>query len=1130
MKKVLSFALFFSFALMLQAQQWVNSGSPTPKPAHIQLVSSTPSSTTLQLNISGYNSRIIQTPQGNALSLSLEETTPMLSAGNPDLPKVTTSLIIPDNAKMEVLVNQSSWVDYPNVDIAPSKGNLTRDIDPATVPYTYGTSYNTNKFFPGKLAELKDPYILRDMRGQTVVLYPFQYNPVTKVLRVYTNLVVSVSSNGLSSSNVFNRTKAVTKIDPAFDNIYKHQFINYTNQYKYTALAETGKMLVICADAFMAAMQPFVNWKNTEGIPCTMVNVTTAGGTAAAIKTYVTNYYNTNGLTFLLLVGDAAQLPTFTVAGGGSDPTYGYLAGSDHYQEIFVGRFSAENEAQVVTQVQRSINYEKTPSLTAGKYNHAVGIASSQGTGDDNEYDYDHQRNLLTKMLAFTYTSRAELFDGNQGGVDASGDPTAAMLGTEINNGTGIITYTGHGGDDVFVTTGFSNTNAAALTNNAVLPFIWSVACVNGNFTAGTCLAEALMRQTYNSQPAGAVATLMSTINQSWSPPMDGQDEMVDILTETYPSNIKRTFGGLSVNGIFKMNDAYSDFNMTDTWTIFGDPSLMVRTDDPASMTVTHAPAVNVGTTSLTVNCNVNGALICLSVDHEIIGTGTVSGGAANITFPAVTIGDTITVCATAFNYVPYLGTVLVSNTSGPYVAYISNAIHDATGNNNSLADFGEAISLDVNLHNYGGAAANAVTATISSSDSYVNITDNTQSYGTIASAADALQSGAFAFGIANNIPDQHQIPFNIQIQDNSGNNWPASFNINVNAPDLSAGAFVVDDAAGNNNGSLDTSETVNIIINTANDGHADAPSTVGILSTTTPQYVTINSGNHNFGTLAAAGNSDATFSITAASDVPDSAVIELVYTLTSGAYSVNYHYFLTLGLVSEDFETGDFSLFDWTQGGDVPWIITGTGPYEGLYSAKSGVITDDQSSTLSLTLEALINDSISFWKKVSSEQDYDYLRFYIDGVQQGEWCGEVAWSQNAYPVSAGSHTYTWTYSKDYMVSAGSDCAWLDYIVFPPIVSSVQGVEENSAFSVFNCNPNPCLENTSLQFVTGNTGTYTISVLDMTGRVVKTVQGRTQAGELNLLNLDVSGFNKGVYFVTLKTATESGSLKLIKID
>ena len=658
MKKFSVLVILICFSVCSFAQNWVSINATNPYPAKVVLTNGAISSSSFNVDIKGYFTRVVNTPQGQKTIISLENSTPILEAGAPDIPKIATSLIVPDNQNMTVEVTYSNYVEYQNIDIAPSKGNFTRDIDPSTVPYTYGPAYSLNQFYPGTLAELKEPYILRDFRGQTVLTYPFQYNPVTKVLRVYNNFSVNVHTATGTVVNPLNRIQPLSKIEKEFSNVYNHQFLNYYNNHKYTPLDEHGKMLIVCADAYLTAMQPLVDWKNDEGIPTEIVSVTTAGSTSAAIKTYVTNYYNTNGLTFLLLIGDAAQLPTFTVSGGGSDPTYGYIIGSDHFQEIFVGRFSAESVADVQTQVTRTINYEKTPSTTPGKFNRAVNIGSDQGPGDESEYDWQHQRNLGTLMDGFTYTSRAELFDGSQGGLDASGNATAAQLLTEVNNGAGIITYTGHGSDNAFTTTGFSNTNIASLTNTNVLPFIWSVACVNGNFTAGTCFAEGWLRKTYNNQPAGAVATLMSTINQSWNPPMEGQDEMVNILTENASTNIKRTFGGLSVNGIFKMNDTYSDYNMTDTWTIFGDPSLMVRTDDPMTMTVNHTTSLLLGETSLLVNCNVEGAFVCLTINHQIIGTGTVSGGVANISFPALTTADSILVTATAFNYIPYQGKV----------------------------------------------------------------------------------------------------------------------------------------------------------------------------------------------------------------------------------------------------------------------------------------------------------------------------------------------------------------------------------------------------------------------------------------------------------------------------------------
>jgi hypothetical protein len=69
---------------------------------------------------------------------------------------------------------------------------------------------------------------------------------------------------------------------------------------------------------------------------------------------------------------------------------------------------------------------------------------------------------------------------------------------------------------------------------------------------------------------------------------------------------------------------------------------------------------------------------------------------------------------------------------------------------------------------------------------------------------------------------------------------------------------------------------------------------------------------------------------------------------------------------------------------------------------------------------------SVKFYWRVSSETNYDYLRFYIDGVLQNQIAGSTSWAQRSYTVSSGSHTLKWTYYKDYSVSSGSDAGWVD--------------------------------------------------------------------------------------------------------
>jgi len=147
---------------------------------------------------------------------------------------------------------------------------------------------------------------------------------------------------------------------------------------------------------------------------------------------------------------------------------------------------------------------------------------------------------------------------------------------------------------------------------------------------------------------------------------------------------------------------------------------------------------------------------------------------------------------------------------------------------------------------------------------------------------------------------------------------------------------------------------------------------------------------------------------------------------VNSGGYNSAFPYYPSIGLIMEDFETGDFSLFNW-QMGTFGWVIDSVNAYEGDYCAKSATITHNQTASLSVTMDVATDGEISFYKRVSSESNYDYLRFYINNQEQDEWAGTIAWSQETYPVSAGTNVeFKWTYQKDSSVSTGSDCGWID--------------------------------------------------------------------------------------------------------
>ncbi|MEM0492688.1 MAG: C25 family cysteine peptidase [Candidatus Thermoplasmatota archaeon] len=628
--------------------------------------------TRLTYHINTFTTETYTLQDGEYVKIKIPHEANLEEKGAPDLPKISRSIIIPDTARMGIRVVNAQYKDLKNIKIIPSKGVFTRDINPESIPYEFGSIYLEDAFYPKALASLSEPYILRDFRGQVVTIYPFTYNPVKGTLRIYTDMTVEVYPDGVDNFNIIERASLPASVDSDFLLVYENHFLNFNTLNRYTPVGEQGKMLVITYGSFWSSMLPFVQWKNMKGVPTVMVNVSQIGTTATQIKNYIVNYYNTKGLTFVLLVGDVAQIPTFTVSNGGSDPTYSYIVGSDHYPDIFVGRFSSSTAAQVQTQVLRSVEYEKMTQVGAGWYAKGSGIASDEGPGHNGEYDYQHIRLIRTKLLNYGYTSVDELYDGSQGGGDASGDPTATMVANVINEGRGIINYCGHGSATSWVTSGFSNTNINALTNENKLPFIWSVACVNGDFTHyDACFAETWLRANRNGKPTGAIATFMSSINQYWDPPMTAQDEFNDILVESYANNKKNTFGGISFNGCMRMNDLHgsSGYTMTDTWHVFGDPSLQVRTKTPVAMTVNHASMINTGATNFEVTVpGVNGALCALSRNYILLGYGyTDVNGYVNIQLSEPLSGtQNVDLVVTAYNKIPYITSIPVASVIAP--------------------------------------------------------------------------------------------------------------------------------------------------------------------------------------------------------------------------------------------------------------------------------------------------------------------------------------------------------------------------------------------------------------------------------------------------------------------------------
>lgn len=1161
MKKLLLLIAVMAAALLAKSQQYNVIDSQKPQNSSVEILSETNSEITLKLNVNAYSFNEVQTPNGTEVVVTSPAGINYMDKGTPDIPYFTASVCIPAKGKAVAEVIGSDFFTLENISVAPSKGSISRNIDPATVPYEYGKCYRTDAFIPAIEANNSEAFCIRDVRGTSVRFFPFQYNPVQKQLKVYTEITVRVKFTSQSDINEINESYA--RIDE-FESIYSRFFVNYDKKNtRYTQLQDghPGRMLIICKDTYASAMTDFINWKREKGIETEMVLMSTVGSSASNVQNYITNYFNAHSdLAYILLVGDGADVPSnVTTTGSGywaetktSDNQYAFLVGNDHYVDAFIGRFSGESTTHIETQVRKVINYEKELNTDATWLTRGYGSASNEGGGSSGhnqghgaESDMAHMGYIQNDLESYGYTvTRVNQASGYTSDV--------AATSAAFNNGIGLACYIGHGDTQEWYSTGYTNTHVNALTNAYKLPYVISVACVNGDFNGNTCFAEAWARASKNGSPTGSIAFLGSTINQDWNPPMTGQDEMVDIIVESLDNNIKRTIGGITFNGYFRMIQDFPSNgnsgdgpNTADTWTIFGDPSTMFRSKTPQEMTITHPSVQTIGQTTFTVNCDADDALVALTrvVDNQVVilGYAYASNGVAEISHTALTTPGTIKLTATAYNKVTYQTDITVIVPDGPYVTYGNYTINDSEGNGNGAADYNETIKLNQTLNNVGVENAQNVNMTISSTSNDVTISDNSESFGSIAADNSTTKNDAFEMTIHNGIQDQTVIPFAYNITCDNSDTHSGNFNIIANAPKPTIAFVSVDDSEnGNNNGMLDPGETVKLKFRVSNEGHASMEAGNAVISSSFAG-VSLISEEASINTLSAGNNRVITFEASVNDNVESGSNACFIVNFNAGMYSANTNTCLAIGLQIEDWESNSFDSYEWENNSSIPWrIVSGSEAYDGNYCAKSGSIGNGTYSAnakteLIITIDAVNNDNIEFYKKVSCENPgsswsgsgtsyYDYLAFFIDGTMKGQWAGTSDnWSQQTYPVTAGSHTFKWSYEKDYSTIGGSDCAWIDNIKLPAHTNAVTSIHTDMDFAEISMSiyPNPANDNAYINLNLTDDSNVSINIYNSVGQIVKTISNiNLQSGE-NYVMIETSSLNAGMYIVKANIGNET---------
>lgn len=1015
---------------------------------------------------------------------------------------------------------------------------------------------------------------------------PIKYNPATGKISYYKKVSIIIKTKNdnaanLALSNLKSDDKVVYDIKNFSDNF--ESFSSYPNKKAKDASYE---MLIITSSEYENSFQDLINLYVYRGIKA-QVQTTDfiysnfdGVDNPEKIRNYIIQEYQNSDIEYVLLGGDVDIVPArglyCKVISSQiqedndipSDIYYASLDGNwnannntswgeyivtandtleeaDLLPELSVGRLPFGNTTELNNMINKSVSYQDNPVL--GELKNPL-MAGEFLMDDPETYGSDYIELLIGHQEGNGYTTDGipetniftKLYD-----KDLSW--SANDLINEINQGHSFLHHSGHANQTYVMR--LSNGDITNSNFNLVngidhnYSLIYTHGCLCGSFDYSDCIAEKMLNiENFAVAFVGNSRYGWFNEGQTEGPSGHIQREFVNALYTDKFFNIgtahkiskQETAPWVTAPGQWEegaLRWCFYDCN------VLADPALAIWTDEPSEYQVIFNDVITLNSDILNVNVITNGSpaenINCVLVqDNIILGsqkTDEQGDAVISIETPLNHTGNAELVIS-GYNCPKTIYPITVIPGQGAFISFSDTQIIDLPpdGNGNSLVDFGETINLGFTFKNIGIAETSNINFVLSSDDDYINITSENYNYDNIIYSDDSVVvANAFSFDVSDSIPDQHQISFLITAQDISDSIWTENIILNANAPQLLSGNLAIDDSdSGNNNGVLDPGESALILIETSNFGHCNSYDIICTLSSDY-NYLSINNPTQSIDTLESDETKIISYSVSLNENSLIGDMINLNYNIVSGNYNYQKIFIGEVGIIKEDFETGDFSSYKWNFQGSANWIISSDEKYEGQYSAKSGEIGNNSFSEMNITFDVLSADSISFYRKVSSESGYDFLSFSIDGNIIEQWSGEELWKRESFAVEQGRHTFNWSYSKDGYSFSGNDCAWVDYIVFPNVseVVGLNNLENNFSLNIF---PNPVKDVFNIKYELKKSSDVKITLLNSLGQQIKILktENNLNAGT-HILSFSTSDLDMGVYLCNFEADKKSVIKKII---
>lgn len=623
--------------------------------------------------------------------------------GAPDLPGTGRFIAVPEGAtaRLEILSMRSQV--FEGLDVIPA-AQMPFETDDSPLTHEKDEAiYARDALYPAEPVRLSDPMDLRGVDAVVLGITPFQYNPVTRELIVYTEVEVRVTFDG--GTGRFGEDRLRSR---HWDPILRENLANYSSlpEIDFDARAssrdEEYEYVIVVPDdpTYIAWADSLKRWRTLQGIDTGIVTLTETGATYGEIEDWVDNAYNTWATppVAVLLLADYVSNGGTTGITCASYSYYYYTCVTDNWYadvngdylpDIAFARMTA-NPSNIETLVRKAIDYERSPSTNADFYYHPVvacGWQEARWFTICSEVIYGFLSNVLGKSPAREYAlvsgetppsgswssnpNTYMLIDyfgpGGLGYIPPTPDHlmdwggSAARLNSDINRGAFIVQHRDHGGETGWGEPDYDIGDLSGLSNDD-LPFVFSINCLTGKYNiSGQCFAEAFHRMNHGALGLIAASeTSMSFVNDAFV--FGIYDLLWPEFDPGYPArgrdtgstNLRPAFANAS--GKYYLQASNWPYNPEDkelTFQLFhhhGDAFTTLYSEMPQALTVSHQGVLPVGAGTFEVTADA-GSVIALTVDGEIVGVAEGTGAPVSMTVDPVSVPGTAVLTVTKANH-----------------------------------------------------------------------------------------------------------------------------------------------------------------------------------------------------------------------------------------------------------------------------------------------------------------------------------------------------------------------------------------------------------------------------------------------------------------------------------------------